>query len=50
MNIWGVKGTTAQRDRCAFVLCELYQKTFCVILYCIFDLVYKNTYTEVFFI
>ena len=26
MNIWGVQGTTAQRDRCAFVLCELRQK------------------------
>ena len=48
MNIWGVQGTTAQRDQCAFVLCELCQKTSCVILQCIFDLVYKHAYTEEF--
>ena len=26
MNLWGMQGSTAQRDWCAFVVCELCQK------------------------
>ena len=48
MNLWGMQGSTAQRDWCAFVVCELCQKH-SVLYYNVFLFWFiKNTYTEVF--